>query len=608
MFAYWGSPYKTVRANNSNELHAIPFGSRWRKIRRLQSNHAAISKPASFYRDYPTSEPGVPTNVQAQVKQPDEPTKQKGPGKWIAGNFSLGWDIVRKYVRRLSGYGRVYPKRAMNELQIIYGKLWKPIACWGALLLLSALVLGRSKTGAAWYYLSASFFLGLSVCAILYYPFHFFNPNWGSMHYQALCLAYAGLVTFAIFSALHLKTLFKEPQTWDVVAFLGLAWAVVHMASHSVASTVSVLKGVFGLASVLLISGVAVYRWLDHRGNGWRMAPLYAGVLVFFFCGLHLYWGQIAGGRSGDALAATFQQGKLAGIKAHPNTVRHLEDLLVYLKDKVNPGDFLLCYYHIPPVNYLTETRPAINSSWFWPKYGVYTRKKLLREMIDAGRVPEYAVKAHISPLYPSLPSAPDEIAAPLRGGYFKPFPWLQPINAFVDANYVKVKTIGPYEVWKRTAALLRPSKTFLNPNVVCNKSNSLPMRVLNMTGKFQSRKKDDFTLVCPAKGGSRINPSIRMGCPLPLPAVRGKEVFGLMNAHIFSGSKCTIRLLESLPMGEKMQSALPIIPGEPYEDHHVSLRISPDARRVLFVVDFAAGKNNRCLWFKAPSFFVVDR
>lgn len=41
-----------------------------------------------------------------------------------------------------------------------------------------------------------------------------------------------------------------------------------------------------------------------------------------------------------------------------------VNDLLDHLKDYVNEGDYLLAYYGVPTVHYLTHTYPYLNCSW----------------------------------------------------------------------------------------------------------------------------------------------------------------------------------------------------------------------------------------------------
>lgn len=57
-----------------------------------------------------------------------------------------------------------------------------------------------------------------------------------------------------------------------------------------------------------------------------------------------------------------------------------IDTLLVHLHPLVKKNDYLLCYQHIPMVNYLTETRPYLGTSW----PAAYTSDVLARQLTKA--------------------------------------------------------------------------------------------------------------------------------------------------------------------------------------------------------------------------------
>lgn len=57
-----------------------------------------------------------------------------------------------------------------------------------------------------------------------------------------------------------------------------------------------------------------------------------------------------------------------------------VDTLMVHLKPLINKNDYLLCYQHVPMMNYLTETRPYLGTSWPW----VYDVANLARQFEKA--------------------------------------------------------------------------------------------------------------------------------------------------------------------------------------------------------------------------------
>lgn len=85
---------------------------------------------------------------------------------------------------------------------------------------------------------------------------------------------------------------------------------------------------------------------------------------------------------SGSRLKKTTRPSTVALATTYTTHLKsaQVDTLMVHLKPLVNKDDYLLCYQHVPMVNYLTETRPYLGTSWPW----VYDAANLERQFEKA--------------------------------------------------------------------------------------------------------------------------------------------------------------------------------------------------------------------------------
>jgi len=322
-------------------------------------------------------------------------------------------------------------------------RCWKPLFAWGLFFTCFYLIIKKIKIENKVYRFTSSLISAFIILFILFYPFPFYKKsfqfteyNWSFIHYHFLCLAYVSI----IFSLLYLfvKILKKKSFLGDngsIVVLITTMWVGIHIISHSVSSTIVMIKSIYGIAPILMVAGAYFYRGVMKHGGKYYTPTVYVVIISLFAGGLWGLWSFSPGYVSSSQLNTQFSKYKLNGIVSDSPVVQDLEELLGFLDGKVKPGDFLLNYYHIPALNFLTGTRPAINKTWIWPTYPLEQRKQLVEGMISEDRIPEYAVRAYLSLRYPLLPPFRGDMPIELRPCYFKPFPSEQPINAFVQTS-----------------------------------------------------------------------------------------------------------------------------------------------------------------------------
>jgi hypothetical protein len=108
----------------------------------------------------------------------------------------------------------------------------------------------------------------------------------------------------------------------------------------------------------------------------------------------HAYGWTYEDGRPGE-LNTPFAHRKLRGIYSSSERVRAIETMTAALEERAGRGDFLLAYGNVPGLVYLTDTRPATQSSLVYrgsPSAPVM--EAWIRRMVESGRVPRYAVVA----------------------------------------------------------------------------------------------------------------------------------------------------------------------------------------------------------------------
>lgn len=137
-------------------------------------------------------------------------------------------------------------------------------------------------------------------------------------------------------------------------------------------------------------------------------------------------------------LTASFDLPKLRHIKSTPERVQALNSLHAYMRPRIATGESLLVYDDGPLLYYLFDAKPVYGLTWAI-RYGQSREvlEQLSREL-QAGPLPNYAIRLLVDPSYTSWEDAP-------RVNYGD-----YPLDAFVLSNYVLERTIHPFEIWRR--------------------------------------------------------------------------------------------------------------------------------------------------------------
>jgi hypothetical protein len=134
-----------------------------------------------------------------------------------------------------------------------------------------------------------------------------------------------------------------------------------------------------------------------------------------------------------------FAGGKLAGIYSSSRFVKGWSQVVEYLGPRVERGELLLALENITLLHYLTDTRPAFDSSYvtdflFFPEQ----RRRFVETMVARGRVPRYAVRARARQMR--------EQANPR----YSTEPSLDPITAFLVEHYALEASLPMFDVYRR--------------------------------------------------------------------------------------------------------------------------------------------------------------
>jgi len=231
---------------------------------------------------------------------------------------------------------------------------------------------------------------------------------------------------------------------WNTARNSAIAWGFFLALIYGTTSGNSVLQCRNGIAPLLAVGVVALYRFVDEHAQSsgdsmrrvmWPVLP-YLMIIPFGFAGLEYSYHNIYRDLDVDKLTAQFKHPKLKGIYSTPEKVATLEDLLDYLDERVKPRDYFLAYNYIPMLYFLTQSRPPYGAAWARDDWPLPVRQRLLNKMIQHDRIPEYCVRMLTWPVSSWKRVMPyDE-----RG----------PLDLFVNSNYYLEHIIYPFEIWHR--------------------------------------------------------------------------------------------------------------------------------------------------------------
>lgn len=255
-------------------------------------------------------------------------------------------------------------------------------------------------------------------------------------------------VTLALVSLLftyHVSHESSSITNWNVIRNCTMAWGFLLALIYGVTSGNSLLQCTNGIAPLLVVGVVSVYRLGGLHTERSGSTATKTGVWPAFLCvalvplilaGLKYSYHNIYRDLDVDQLTSQFEHPKLKGISSTPAKVTALEDLLDYLAQRVKPRDYLLAYNHVPLLYFLTHTRPAYGAAWARDDWPLASRQHLLNRMIENNRIPEYCIRILTGPIE--------------NWKSIMPYDETSPLDSYVHSNYYLEHIIYPFEIWHR--------------------------------------------------------------------------------------------------------------------------------------------------------------
>jgi hypothetical protein len=138
-----------------------------------------------------------------------------------------------------------------------------------------------------------------------------------------------------------------------------------------------------------------------------------------------------------ENLTTNFRIPSLRGIKSTPDRVASIESLYDYLRPQMAKGESLLAYDDCPMLYFIFKAKPAYGLAWAL-RYtmSVETLDELNREF-NSQPLPRFAIRTMVD-----LSTIDWKKAPATNYDHY-------PLNESVLANYERVKTIFPFEVWE---------------------------------------------------------------------------------------------------------------------------------------------------------------
>ncbi len=211
-------------------------------------------------------------------------------------------------------------------------------------------------------------------------------------------------------------------------------------AIYALSSTNRIASAIQGLAPLFVVSIILLRESINSK---LRTTDVLLGIFLFFLFMFGLHHNLTTIYRDGpiETLNTPFQHQKLQGVYSSENRVRVLENVLDSLDAKVQRGDYLLAYYNVPLIYFLTQTRPAVAAVWV---NGYHTTPKqqslLVNRMIDEKKLPDYALRLNTT----------------LAGDWSQTVPIIYTkdkrltVDAFITSQYSEAEIIGPFEIWQK--------------------------------------------------------------------------------------------------------------------------------------------------------------
>jgi hypothetical protein len=187
-------------------------------------------------------------------------------------------------------------------------------------------------------------------------------------------------------------------------------------------------KSFLGVPPLAISVTAALYAALESAWGGSRSRPM-AAPIVAALC-ISIAFVAYASRRPAFPrvdLLAPFTHPRFEGILEHRTRVQEWQELIAYLAERIEEGDFLLAYDSIPLLYFATRTRPALDHAWTGGGIPVPILRRSLRRMVERDRIPRYAV--HATRMMRRVQT--------------------DPIHRFVKDRYTLETRFRQYEVWR---------------------------------------------------------------------------------------------------------------------------------------------------------------
>lgn len=235
-----------------------------------------------------------------------------------------------------------------------------------------------------------------------------------------------------------------DPE-WNIDRNTCLAWGMAGAILLGLTSTGGIRNSMLAIGPLAMVALIGLYRTYRKLAVSTEVAISSTAISSSFVLaipilllarGMLYSYDNVYRDAQPGQLTQYFSHKKLSGIRSSPKKVQALERVLSYLEGKVQKGDYFLAYNYIPILYFLTDTRPALRVAWARDDWSIALRRQLVEDMVAAGRLPEYVVRAV------GWPEQKWNIGMPYLDS--------SPLNQYVMSHYVFERQYYPFEIWRR--------------------------------------------------------------------------------------------------------------------------------------------------------------
>jgi len=371
---------------------------------------------------------------------------------FYAGLFE-DWLNAAKFAFSTQGSGRPFTERIPAYLSHLWVSLPNTLLVAAIILISHRLILWKQESQ-SWRGVWGGTILLTSAAVgllIAYYP----PPIYRWEQYPAPHFIFFAVLAFHLVSLWWLRSLFgaknilnyEWKSVWALLLPAGLLLTVI----HSLSSTNGFVNSFYSMTLFAALGVTALFQAAINKskarigGFQTKRTAFWLAAILAPYTALALVAGynDVYCDASPARLNAKFQNFRLEKLRSTPGRVDPLEETLDFLTKRLIPGETFLAYYEIPIFYYLTWTRPALNHTWTNLWWTAEQMQDNIDIMIEKGRMPRYSLRCVVHPWGLGEPEIPKTIPYSIN-------PELDPVHAFVRANYRPVALFYPFQVWER--------------------------------------------------------------------------------------------------------------------------------------------------------------